>query len=78
MSISKDWLTSHELAEHAGIAYPNLWTYRKRGILPMPDLYIGNKPMWSRQLVDSWDFERQTIEKVTDKTDAETSVYPNN
>lgn len=64
MNINTDYLTSHQLAEHAGIAYPNLWTYRKRGILPMPDLYIGNKPMWSRQLVDSWDFENQTIELV--------------
>jgi hypothetical protein len=60
------WLTAKELAEYAGLPYRHLWTYRSRGILPMPDMYIGNKPLWSRTLIDSWDFKTQTIDKVSD------------
>jgi predicted site-specific integrase-resolvase len=61
-----DWMTAREVAEYAGINYPNLWTYRKRGILPMPDMYVGNKPLWSKSLIESWDFQNQKVELVDD------------
>lgn len=61
-----DWMTAREVAEYAGINYPNLWTYRKRGILPMPDMYVGNKPLWSKSLIESWDFQKQKVELVAD------------
>lgn len=67
----QDWLTAHEVAEYASIPYPHLWTYRKRGILPLPDQYIGNKPLWSRSLIESWNFEwnRRTRQEVSDNND---------
>jgi predicted site-specific integrase-resolvase len=61
-----DWMTAREVADYAGINYPNLWTYRKRGILPMPDMYVGNKPLWSKSLIESWDFQKQKVELVDD------------
>lgn len=63
MNAMTEWYTAKELAEHANIAYPNLWTYRKRGILPMPDMYIGNKPLWSHTLISQWDEEREAKAK---------------
>lgn len=63
MSSMSEWYTAKELAEHANIAYPNLWTYRKRGILPMPDMYIGNKPLWSQTLISQWDEARESKAK---------------
>jgi len=65
---AQDWLTAHEVAEYASIPYQHLWTYRKRGILPMPDHYIGNKPLWSRSLIESWNFEwnRRTRQELAD------------
>jgi hypothetical protein len=62
-----EWLTSHELAEHAGIPYPHLWTYQKRGILPTADIRIGNKPLWSKSLIEKWDLEREAKAKLEQK-----------
>lgn len=59
-----DYLTSKEVAEEVGVPYRHLWTYRKRGLVPMPDMYIGTKPLWSRELVDSWKESKQDIETV--------------
>lgn len=58
MTTMTDWLTAHELAEHAGIPYRHLWTYQKRGILPEADMNLGHKPLWSRSTIEKWDLER--------------------
>lgn len=59
-----DYLTSKEVSEELSVTYRHLWTYRKRGLVPMPDMYIGSKPLWSRELIDSWKADKQDIETV--------------
>lgn len=68
--MNTEWLTAQELAEYVGMPYPNLWTYRKRGILPMPDMYIGNKPLWSKSLIDSLSFPEFKTRVKADKEEA--------
>lgn len=56
-----EYLTAKEVADIAGLQYKTLWTYRKRNTLPEPDVYLGNKPLWTRQTIDSWMAERKTL-----------------
>ena len=56
MSAMNEWLTAKELADYVGMPYPNLWTYQKRGILPTPDLHLGNKPLWKRSTIEALTF----------------------
>jgi len=56
MNELREWLTTHELADYANMPYPNLWTYLKRGILPTPDMYVGNKPLWKRSTIEAFSF----------------------
>jgi hypothetical protein len=56
MSVKEEWMTAKEVAEFAGMPYPHLWTYRKRGILPMPDMYIGSTPLWKKEAIESLTF----------------------
>ena len=61
--MENNWLTSHEVADLAGIPYAYLWTYRKRGTFPEPDQYIGNKPLWSKKTVEEWNFNPYNARK---------------
>lgn len=62
--MNTEYMTAKDLAEFAGLPYKHLWTYRKRGILPMPDTYIGNKPLWLRTSVLEWDTKRKATDEV--------------
>lgn len=64
MTNTNEWLTGADVASIAGLKYKTLWTYRKRGTLPQPDQYIGNKPLWNRSTIEQWNSER--ITRVTD------------
>lgn len=56
-----DYITAKELADSAGLQYKTLWTYRKRGILPEPEFYVGNKPLWSKSTIDQWMSDRRVL-----------------
>ena len=56
---SNQWLTTHDVSVLTGIKYNHLWTYKKRGVLPTPDDYIGNKPLWKRATIEEWDNSRR-------------------
>jgi predicted DNA-binding transcriptional regulator AlpA len=55
------YLTAQEVADTAGLQYKTLWTYLKRGTLPAPDTYVGNKPLWKTESIDLWLSERKTL-----------------
>lgn len=56
------YLTAREVAEELHVNYRHLWTYRKRGLVPMPDVYIGTKPLWSKELVEEWKANKEEVE----------------
>jgi predicted DNA-binding transcriptional regulator AlpA len=57
-SSPNDLLTAHDVALHAGLPYRQLWTYQSRGTLPQADTHLGNKPLWYRSTVESWDYTK--------------------
>lgn len=64
---TKDWFTTHDVAEYSGIKYKHLWTYQKRGVLPEADIHIGNKPIWRRETIEAWSAQRQRWSKLSDR-----------
>lgn len=53
-STMQDLLTRTQFAERCGLTLGTIKRYRTLGILPEPDLYIDNKPLWKPATVDQW------------------------
>jgi predicted DNA-binding transcriptional regulator AlpA len=64
MTNTNNLLTAKDVASHAGLPYRQLWTYQSRGILPQADLHIGNKPLWYRSTIETWDFSKTQNRKT--------------
>jgi predicted DNA-binding transcriptional regulator AlpA len=62
-----DLLTAHDVALHAGLPYRQLWTYQSRGTLPQADIHLGNKPLWYRSTIETWDFSKTQSRKPREK-----------
>lgn len=57
--MSIDYMTRADFARHAGLALQTIKRYRTSGTLPEPDLYVENKPLWSRETVEQWTRARE-------------------
>lgn len=47
------------LAEHLGVKPATIRTYRYRGLLPDPDMMIGQSPYWLNATIHAWKQTRQ-------------------
>lgn len=47
-----DVLTIHMVAERMGIDVTTAQRYRYRGLLPVPDAFIGRYPLWRATTID--------------------------
>lgn len=52
--MSRQQLTTEEVAALAGIRPASVRRYRFRGTFPQPDGYVGRTPWWSRTTVKAW------------------------
>lgn len=52
-------ITTHQVADLTGMKYRHIWTYMKRGVMPTPTMYIGNKPLWDKTVVEEWAASRR-------------------
>jgi len=50
----KKWLTNKDIVELTGLKYKTLYKYRARAVMPTPDIYIGNKPLWRNTTIEDW------------------------
>lgn len=64
----QDWLTGQGIANFVGFkSKKTVWLYLSRGILPKPELYLDNKPIWSKSTIEKWNSERKSLVIVSDK-----------
>ena len=47
-------ITTHQVADICDMKYRHIWTYLKRGVMPTPKMYIGNKPLWDKPTIEEW------------------------
>jgi predicted DNA-binding transcriptional regulator AlpA len=59
------------VSELTGIKYKHIWIYKKRGVFPEPDDYIGNKPLWKKETIEAWDNTRRRWAKNKPTEEAE-------
>jgi predicted DNA-binding transcriptional regulator AlpA len=64
VNYSEELMSARDLAEYAKLPYKHLWTYQKRGILPMPDFHLGKSPVWKKSSVLAWDTARKSKDEV--------------
>ena len=50
----KDWLTTTDIAQRAGLKIDTIYNYRSRNTLPEPDHLIGRTPVWKQETIDEW------------------------
>lgn len=61
----QDFLSKDDVAKLAGFkSRTTVRLYQKRGILPKPDFYLKNKPMWNRSTIEKWNCDRNSIDLV--------------
>lgn len=52
--MTRDQLTTEQVAVLAGISPASVRRYRLRGRFPVPDGYVGRTPWWYRRTVERW------------------------
>lgn len=48
------YMDARAIAERLGVSLATVYSYRKRGFLPEPDLMVGRSPAWRSETVEQW------------------------
>lgn len=47
-------MTCADIAKRCGVAVSTVYTWRKRGKLPPPDINDGYSPLWEDKTIEQW------------------------
>ena len=64
-----DYVTLSEFAELLGVTYKQMSMYRSREKLPMAATRDGNRPLWRRDVVDTFLAEVKADPSILDRRD---------
>jgi hypothetical protein len=64
-----DYVTRIEFAELLGVNYKQMSMYRSREKLPMAATHDGNRPLWRRDVVDTFLAEVTADPSILDRRD---------
>jgi hypothetical protein len=60
--MTKTYLRQPKLARRWDMSVRNLQLLRQKGLVPAPDMYMGQNPMWSDQTIE--EFERASVKRA--------------
>jgi hypothetical protein len=60
--MTKTYFREPKLAARWDMTVRNLQLLRQKGLIPAPDMYMGQNPMWSDQTIE--EFERASVKRA--------------